>query len=596
MLRFSSTLASLLLVGILVSSLRASPGGRPRAPEDAGTKPLPPGNVPADSGKAAGVVPRGLEKLIESEAWDEALNLVRNSVADCAPPQGGALHVLEARLLERADEIEASGVVYRRLLEKEEFRETARDELHELYTKRGLFDEAKGFRAELAEGGFASESEIAKLAAFAASIEGRSSECVRLLDTPELQRDSRALLLRANALLPLDKPAEAEELYLRVILESKDPKLLQLSHFGLGQVARIRGARATRALEDEKACTFGEAPWAELDWGLALRALGRRDEARERLEGVARSSPSIAPTARLALARLDEEEGRTKDALEHLVAALEGGVGDFLAYTRLGDLLVQEGSDEAGIEAYRLALSLFADFPPGRERLTRALAARGRWDEAPSVQEQSGGSDLPSWTWDRLLDGDLPFHQIAGDRDSIPALDPRRAVVALVYLRAGAPASALGWTVEVPTGQVRLLDRVRAEALELVGRKKEAQGLWENLAEQNLAPARERLALSLFADDPERARALWHELFQQEPQNARAYIRMGRALEKSGSLAEARDAYANSLESGWLSPEERRRVRVGIEDVEDALREKEETDSTERQESEEKKPPPPAQG
>ena len=71
--------------------------------------------------------------------------------------------------------------------------------------------------------------------------------------------------------------------------------------------------------------------------------------------------------------------------------------------------------------------------------------ARGRWEEAPEAAEAQGAWELTGWTWDRLLDGDLPFYEVVDDQGLFAAEDPRRAVLALVQLRAAFPAGALGW-------------------------------------------------------------------------------------------------------------------------------------------------------
>jgi hypothetical protein len=51
---------------------------------------------------------------------------------------------------------------------------------------------------------------------------------------------------------------------------------------------------------------------------------------------------------------------------------------------------------------------------------------------------------------------------------------------------------------------------------------------------------------------------------------------MAEALEDAGRLQEAIDAYRDTESAGWLSPAEKRRIRVAIEDVESLLQEQEE--------------------
>jgi len=466
--------------------------------------------------------------------------------------------------------------IYGRLLDDPEVGGRARAELHGFLIRRGEFDAAD----RLTEGAELSGSELdpalATLRASARAAEGRYSEAARLAGEGALQGDPEASVLRANALLALGSDDEAESLYLGVLRESTHRKVRQAAHFGLGQVARLRGSRAIRALQDERAVRLGPAPWAELDWGLALRALGRRDEARARLEDVVSGYPELASTARLGVARLDEEEGRAGDGLEALAAAVEGSLGDFLALTRLGELLLQEGLEDDGIEAHRASLLLFPEFPAGRALLTRALTSRGRWDEAPAPDVAEGRWQLRGWTWDRLLDGDLPFYGLVADRDSIPVDDPRRFVLALIHLRAGNAAGTLGWSDGAGVAQDGLL-AIRAEALELAGRPDEAVEIWETLfsAGQGGPLVRERLARLVFPTDPDRALRLWREQFERYPEFPRARLRMAEALEEAGNLEDAIDAYRGAETAGWLSPAEKRRIRVAIEDLDSLLQEQE---------------------
>src|SRR5262249_8096706 len=151
--------------------------------------------------------------------------------------------------------------------------------------------------------------------------------------------DARVAVIRANALLALGKKDEATAIFVDVVRTDAPRDVLQVAHFGLGQIARIANARATRAIEGANVTSLGPMPAAELDDGLALRALGRRDDARKRLDTVTNDYPSLAPTARLVLARLDEEDGKNDAAMDRLAGAVTGSFGDFLALTRLADVL-----------------------------------------------------------------------------------------------------------------------------------------------------------------------------------------------------------------------------------------------------------------
>jgi len=511
-----------------------------------------------------------IEEAIDRGEWQRAVELVRRRGAAATEKEASELRILEARLLDRRGEVRGAVALYHGLLEDEWVAAEALTELHDLYVRSGYFSAADELTAA-ASVAPDSAAELATLRAYSLSVQGRYAESARLTEGPARSGSSRAQVLRGNALLVLGDSEAAEELYLRVLRESSDPELRQVAHFGLGQVARRKGGRALRALQNERAAETGPAPWAELDWGLALRALGRRAEARDRLESVAEEYPALASTARLAIARLEEEEGRVEAAIEHLASALDGSVGDFLVWTRLGDLLIQEGRDESAIEAYRRALAIFPAFPPGIERLTRALAARGRWEEAPEPPDSTWL--LPGWTWERLLDGDLPFYELAADRDSIPQADVQRGVLALIHARAGFAAAVLGWTDDVSMIE-GLPGLLRAQALEHVGRSSEALPLWEAMAvtDSTVGLPDERWARALFASEPERALAIWADYLEHHPDDAHSRIRLGEMLESAERLAEARDAYVKARANGWLSAEERRRLKIRIEDLEDSIR------------------------
>lgn len=556
-----------VLAGPIGSSPISAQEASPETPGIVRPEPLPEEDAPDET----------IRKLIEDRDYDTALERLRGRIAGAADPgERSALRLVEARLLDRMGNGWEATRVYRHVLEDPTLGELARGEAHDLYVRRGEFAAADRLTASVDEDpGGASPSDVLRRA-YARSVQGEYAEVVQLLQHPGLAENGRASVLLANALLALGKREEAADLYLAVLGRERDDAVRQVAHFGLGQVARLRGGRAVRATQDEKALLLGEASWAELDWGLALRALGRRDEARVRLESAAEEAPALSPTVKLALARLDEEEGRVDDAVEHLAAALTGGIGDFLVWTRLGDLLLKEGGEEEGIRAYRAALELFPDFPPAAERLSRALVARGRWEEAgPETPADAPHWELPAWTWDRLLDGDLPFYEMAGDRGAIPPGDPRRTVLALVQLRAAFPAGALGWA-EGETGPVAV--SIRAEALEQAGRPDDAEEAWQAILDGGTESvvAREHLARLAFPRDGDLAAERWEELFRRHPADARARLRQAELLEDAERWEEALAAYREAENGGWFSADERRRIRVARQDLEAELQEEKE--------------------
>lgn len=520
--------------------------------------------------------PGRIRELVEKGDWTTALDLVRRRIADPDNPAGdeGTLRLLEARILDRMGQGWEALRVYRRILDDPAVGAQAWAEAHDLHVRRGEFRAADRLTEDVADIPPGADPEQLVRRAYSRSVQGRFRDAVRLATPVAETGNGHAGVLVANARLALGDREGAENVYLEVLEHEESHPIRQAAHFGLGQVARLQGGRAVRAMQDEKAVLLGPAPWAELDWGLALRALGRRPDARSRLGSAQEAAPALAPTVGLALARLDDEEGRADDSLEHVAGALTGSVADFLAWTRLGDLLLKAGSEEDGIRAYRWALVLFPEFPPARDRLSRALVARGRWEEAPDTPD-TGKWVLPGWTWDRLLDGDLPFYEAVADAGDIPPDDPRRLVLALVQLRAGFPAGALGWTED---GKGLVVASLRAEALEEVGREDDAEEAWQGLLDGGVESpvAMERLALLAYRRDPELARERWDALFEKYPHAARARIRQGRALEDSEKWSEALAAYQAAEGAGWLSPEERRRIRVAREDLEATIQEQEE--------------------
>lgn len=523
---------------------------------------------PEPEPEAPGVGP--IRSAIEAEDFETAIELIRRELHSSPTDERRAeLRLLEARTLDHAGQAWDATRVYRRLLDDRFLGDQAQRELHELYVRRGQFDAADRLTLDTPDAELDDRDRL--LRAYAHGVQGRYASSARLAEPLAARGDGPAEVVRGNALLALGDRDGAEATFLRVLERQRSPTVRQAAHFGLGQVARLRGARAVRALQDEKAVELGPAPWAELDLAFALRSLGRRDESRSRLEKVADGYPGLAPTAALALARLDEERGDVEEALEHLAFALRGGTGDFLAWTRAGELLIQEGEEDLGIEAYRMALAQFPNFPPARERLTRALAQRGRWEEAESDPAAADAWKLPGWTWDRLLDGDLPYFPVVADRDSVAVDDPRRTVLALVSSRAGNTGAALGWSEGADAAQPELA-AVRAEALELVGRDDEAEQLWEALfvAGVNSPVVYERRARLAFGRDPELGLARFAELFEAYPRAVRARVRLAHLLVRAERYEEAAAAYREVDESAWLTPSERKRLRVERRDAEDS--------------------------
>ncbi len=557
-----TTLTLLLLASTLVPS---SPISRPGAPPEE----MPEAKTVARKTDLDEAAPEEIRELIERGQDKAALERLRKLIVRRPDPGAAApLRLLEARLLERLGQDWDAAQVYRDVLERPEVDAAARTELHALYVRRGQFRAAD--RLAAAADTTVPDERLARMNAFSASTQGRFGDAVRAL---EGVGGAAAAVLRGNALLALGRRDEARDAFLAALADTASREVLQAAHFGLGQVARLAGARAVRALEDGKAERLGPMPAAELDAGLALRALGRTDEARETLARVAEAWPVLAPTARLSLARLDENAGHTEAALEQLAAAVTGQFGDILPLTRLGELLERRGNEEAAVESYRAALAIAPDFPPARERLARLLMAQGRWDE---VREPAGEDPLEV-IHERLLDGDLPYHDLVAERDSVPPDDPRRDVLALVQLRAGFPAAALAWT-EGATAEAGDAAALRAEALRVVGRTEEAAALWNELALADRITAREGLVgIAVEKGEKTDAVRLRDEISRRHPAEPRVLARIGEIFDRAGWKEAARESWERALGAGYLTPDERRRVRERLADVEDELEEERQT-------------------
>lgn len=561
------TLLSIPLIAIAI--LASSPISDPAALPDE----LPESRTVARKTEVKEASPAGVRELIEAGEFPKALEKLRALISRTPDPgEAAPLRLLEARLLERIGKEWDAAQVYRDLLERPEVDAEARTELHALYVRRGQFRPADRLTEPADSVGAEPVGErAAELRAYSLTAQGRFVEAVAAVDG---RTDAASEVLRGNALLALGRRTDARDAFIAALRAPAPREVLQAAHFGLAQVARLEGARAVRVQEDEKAGRLGPMSAAELDAALALRALGRVDEVRVKLGKFIRDWPGLAPTARLALARLDEEAGHSDSALEGLAAAVTGSFGDALALTRLGDLQERRGNPEAAVEAYRGALEVATAFPPARERLARLLAAQGRWDEIPP----DTGPDTLTVVYDRLLDGDLPYHELVADRAGIPLTDPRRVLIALLQLRAGFPGGALGWT-EGADADAGNLASLRAEALYAVQRTDEAEELWKAILERRESVlAREgliRVAVGKEAKDE--AVTGWEELSRRHPADARVQARLADAFDRAGWKAEAKKAWERALAAGWLTPDERRRARENEADLEDELEEQRET-------------------
>jgi tetratricopeptide (TPR) repeat protein len=215
------------------------------------------------------------------------------------------------------------------------------------------------------------------------------------LDAVVLQRLARqadaaaqleqALALRSDLLPARVKLAEAlfesgrlersRALYAELV---KLPAVQPLARFGLGRVAAAEGRHADAVPELQQALAlfpdFGAAHYA---LALSLRALGRRDEAREALLAHAKYGPAWPAIP---------------DPLLDSVAALRDDAG---AHLKRG-LKLAEASDLAGaIAEYEAALAQDPSLGVAHANLLRLYGRLERWDEAEAHHKAAlaGGAD-----------------------------------------------------------------------------------------------------------------------------------------------------------------------------------------------------------
>jgi tetratricopeptide (TPR) repeat protein len=502
-----------------------------------------------------------------------ALDLVRKEIQrQPGSPDLGALRILEARLLkEQADRVGAESA-YRAAVDDSVWAKTALAELHEMMLGRAEFDRAEELLGWA--GARAPQPAIELLRARSLYAQGRFHAALAGLVNAGASSDTERVLLEANLRLVLGEIDAAEKLYDEVVRESKDLRAKALAHYGKAQVARLRGARAIRVLENERALLEWTAPWAELDAAIALRELGRGKESKEKLLELIDETPVLDVPARLLLSRLADEAGNTAQAKEELAVLLRGDISDALAMASLGDIDLRGRRIEEGIFLLRSAAEAFPDFAPFRQRLMRAWIDRGSapdpgfepmvWD----VNVFSAGEDL--------IEGNLPYFGIVADRDSMPPEDPRRLLVALTHSVSGNPAGVIAWSEGATPGAAGLIV-ARAFAFANLGRKEEAIALLGDLVQAGRHSwlSEELRMRLLYPDQREQAEEIARAILQARPRDARFRMRLARLRENAEDLDGAIAALREARDAGWITISEKRKLRDRLEDLEDLARSKE---------------------
>jgi tetratricopeptide (TPR) repeat protein len=506
-----------------------------------------------------------------------ALDLIRKEIGkNPVSPDLGALRLLEARILRAQGDRAGSESSYRAATEDPVWAEPAVEELHEMMIERGEFDRSEELLTWAV--GRVLEPTIGLLRGRSLFTQGRFHAAFAAIDstrgpTSSEELDAERRLLEANTRLVLGHVDPADSLFDGLLSESKDLRIKALAHYGKAQVARQRGARAIRVLEDERALTEWNAPWALLDAAIALRELGRTQESEQKLEALVRSAPYLDVPAELLMSNLSDEAGKSEDAKEILAGLLRGNLSDPLAMANLGDINLRERRSEEGLFLLRSAAEAVPDFAPFRQRLMRAWIDRGQkpdpgfepilWD----VNLVSAGEDL--------IEGNLPYFGVIADRDSMPPADPRRLVMALTFAVSGNAGTVIGWT-EGATAATPGLSLVRAFALHQVGRKDEALLVLEDLARDGKESwLSEELRLKLlYPDRRDQAEEIAKKILDARPRDARFRMRLSRLREDAQDLEGAIVLLREARNAGWLTVAEKRKLRDRLDDLEDLARSK----------------------
>jgi tetratricopeptide (TPR) repeat protein len=145
-----------------------------------------------------------------------------------------------------------------------------------------------------------------------------------------------------------------------------------------------------------------------------------------------------SPDARYALGARALWSGRPEEALGHLLAAVQGGLGDPELFTLLGNVYAQLGRRDKAVEAYQQAVDVDGGYVIALFNMSRVLFEMGEYQRGNAAYRRSTAVDLeaaeryarqakttgrgyvvPAGIARRLLDlpiGEDPAHKRAVDR------------------------------------------------------------------------------------------------------------------------------------------------------------------------------------
>jgi tetratricopeptide (TPR) repeat protein len=383
--------------------------------------------------------------------------------------------------------------------------------------------------------------------------------------------DGPTLVRLGQVELDRGRPADARRQYEQALAVTA---MAPAARFGLGRIAAAEGdlAAAVRHFEQVLAAQPG-ATIVHNALGLALRGLGRRDEARQHLEKAGRVAVTfpdpvidelsdLVTGARSYLRRgtMAEQAGDVEQALVEYRKAVQVEPGLAAAHYSLGTLLGKKGDFAEAITHLQRGIASDPTSPEAFDVLATALLAQGRTDEALAAL-------------DRVLALDASNHSARVRRAAIRRdrgeSDLARADLEAVLARDPTHAEA---TVSL------------AMLLARTGRAADADRLLQDAVERR-PPASvtaqlhfTRAFLSSEKGDQAAAIAEYRKAIAAQPDHAESRFNLGVTLHMARRYSEAADAFAEAARlqpanvrahldqaRAWMAANQWRRARAALE-------------------------------
>lgn len=420
--------------------------------------------------------------------------------------------------------------------------------------------------------------------------------------------DGPTRLRLAEVELALGDPAAAEG-HLRPLLD--DPRLGTAAGFGLGRAAAARGDAEAAVGHFERVLELQpRAGIVHHHLGMALRRLGREDEAAAQLErkgagevlyddrlmaridSLAISSGAYLRRGNRALVngRLDEaaelfrqaveadpqnvearrnlalallQRGDVDAALGELRAAVAVAPDNVWLHFDLGNAYARKGLAEKTIEAYRRAVEIAPDFTSAHFNLANTLIGLEQWAaarphlEAALELEPGDGRARYLDAMARHHDGDSGEAIARLERllEEEPANLAARQGLASIYAETGrldraTAVSLRGLELEIPADEkTRLLFRL-AELAWRSGRQQEAIAHWRRAVELEPASSAAHTALAnglQLVGERRQAREHFARAVELEPRNATAWLSEASLWILDGEFAAASERLERAL-------------------------------------------------